>query len=387
VAFSGLTWDERWGARVAAGYAVAAAVAFLATVVRRRSRKGGRVLLAASVAVSVAGALIIPTLWLITAAPATSDVTVVARSGVLLLHHGSPYLPRAALAHGGWLAFDPYLPAMAVFGLPAAAGVPGDTRPFLVIATFGLLYATFRAMQVQRPVGWAAFAVSSPVMVYPLAMGITDPPVIALACLALALLGRGRLWPAAIAVGIACAMKYTAWPALAVVAAMVATREGWRTGLRFGLAVAGAAAALVAAFAPAALGDPGAIIANTVAYPLGLTSARSPAQSPLPGHLLATLGSAGHLAAIMLLALSGLATAVSLVAAPPPTPASAAVRIAIGLTALFALSPASRWGYAVYPVALCAWAAVDRFKRAEGWPFAAAGSWGLGPRTDSLRRP
>jgi hypothetical protein len=364
-----------------AGYAVAAVVALAGTVAGRRSVQVGRLLLAASVGVSVAGALIVPTLWLMATAPATSDVTVVARSGALLLHHGSPYLPRAALAHGGWLAYDPYLPAMAVLGLPAAAGIPGDTRPLLIAATFLMLYATFRAMRVRRPVGWAAFAVSSPVMVYPLAMGITDPPIIALTCLALALLGRrGHLWPAAIAVGIACAMKYTAWPALAVIVAMVAARDGWRTGLRFGLAAVAAAAALVAAFAPAALGDPAGIIQNTVAYPLGLTSARSPAQSPLPGHLLATLGAGGHLAAIALLALSGLATAASLMVAPPPTPASAAVRIAIGLTALFALSPATRWGYVVYPIALCAWAALQRSQRAEGWPFTAEGGWGLGSR-------
>jgi hypothetical protein len=160
-------------------------------------------------------------------------------------------------------------------------------------------------------------------------------------------------------------MKYTAWPALAVIAAMVAARAGWRAGLAFSLAATGVAAALVAAFAPAAIGDPATIFQNTVAYPLGLTSARSSARSPLPGHLLATLGPGGHLAAIAALALAGLATAVSLIVAPPATPASAAVRIALGLTALFALGPASRWGYFVYPIALCAWAALDRSQRSD----------------------
>ena len=366
VAFSGLSLDERWGIWVGIGYAVAAVVAFAGSVAARRSVHGGRLLLAASVGVSVAGVLIAPTMWLVTSEPATSDVTVVARSGTLLLHHGTPYLPLAALAHGGWLAYDPYLPVMAIFGLPAAIGVPGDTRPLLIVVTFLLLYATFRVMRMHRPAGWAAFAVSCPVMVYPLAMGITDPPIIALTCVALALLGRQRqLWPAAIVVGVACAMKYTAWPALAVIAVLVAGRAGWRAGLAFGAGAASVAAALVAAFAPAAIAAPDTIVQNTVAYPLGLTSARSSAQSALPGHLLATLGPGGHLAAIVLLALSGLATALSLVIAPPATPASAAVRIAIGLTALFALGPASRWGYLVYPIALCAWAALDWARRWE----------------------
>jgi 4-amino-4-deoxy-L-arabinose transferase-like glycosyltransferase len=64
-------------------------------------------------------------------------------------------------------------------------------------------------------------------MAFPLTMGITDPPVIALICLALALLARGRrpldrhAWRSdtvlsAVVLGVACAMKYTAWPALAI---------------------------------------------------------------------------------------------------------------------------------------------------------------------------
>src|SRR6202166_4445329 len=90
-------------------------------------------------------------------------------------------------------------------------------------------------------------------------------------------------------------------------------RGGVRSAARFTATVLAAAAALVAALAPAALRYPASILQNTVAYPLGLTSAKSPAQSPLPGHLLATLGSGGHLAALVLLAAAGLAIAASLV--------------------------------------------------------------------------
>jgi hypothetical protein len=151
-------------------------------------------------------------------------------------------------------------------------------------------------------------------------------------------------------------MKYTAWPALAIIAVMVVTRNGARSAVRFTAMVLAAAAALVAALAPAALRHPASILQNTVAYPLGLTSAKSPAQSPLPGHLLATLGSGGHLAALVLLAAAGLAIVASLVMSPPATPAAAARRIAIGLTALFLLSPATRFGYFIYPISLYAWA-------------------------------
>ena len=365
-AFSGPGLDHWWGIWAAGGYALAAVIA-----AARRAR-GGQV---AALAVAVAGALVAPLTWLATQEPSTPDVTVVARSGALLLHHGSPYLPLAQLAHGGWLAYNPYLPVMAVFGLPKALGLPGilgDPRPWLAAATFLLLYATFRitskarAAQLRAGSGQgaaitlAALALASPVMAFPLAMGITDPPVIALICLTLAMLTRGsygarRLWQAGLVLGVVCAMKYTAWPALAVLVVMVKARDGGRAAVRFGAVALGTAAALTAALAPAALPDPDALLRNTVAYPLGLTGATSPAQSPLPGHLLSTLGPAGHAAAIALLVLAGLALVLSLVFAAPAGPARAATRIALGLTALFALSPATRFGYFCYPLALCGW--------------------------------
>jgi hypothetical protein len=373
--FSGPGLDHYWGAWAAVGYAVAAAITVLASwrppgwQAPRWQALGARLAIAAS----LAGALAAPTLWLLTKEPTPPDVAVVARSGVLLLHHGTPYLPVAALSAGGWLAYNPYLPVMALFGLPGALGLPGKTWPWLIAATFLLLYATFlvtlapRAGGRRAALGHAAFWLACPVMAFPLTMGITDPPVIALTCLALALLARSARQPgagarrrdillAALALGVACAMKYTAWPALAIVVVMVAARSGARTAVRFTVMVLASAAALVAALAPAALRHPASILENTVAYPLGLTSAKSPAQSPLPGHLLATLGSGGHLAALVLLAAAGLAIAVSLVVAPPATPAAAARRIAVGLTALFLLSPATRFGYFIYPISLYAWA-------------------------------
>jgi Glycosyltransferase family 87 len=370
--FSGAGLDHWWGTWAAGGYAVAAAIALMA-----RERAWGSRL---AVAVAVAGALVGPALWLMTREPAPPDVAVVARSGVLLLHHGTPYLPLASLPAGGWLAYNPYLPVMALFGLPGALGVPGLTWPWLIAATFALLYATFlvtlgpRAGGRRRAaLGHASFWLCCPVMAFPLAMGITDPPVIALTCLALALLARSRRAPggrrdtvlAVLALGAACAMKYTAWPALAIVAVMVAARDGVRPAVRFAAGVLGTAAGLVAALAPAALRHPASLLENTVAYPLGLTAAKSPAQSPLPGHLLATLGPAGHAAALMLLAAAVLATVASLAVWPPATPAAAARRLASGLTALFLLSPATRFGYFIYPISLYGWAVLADLEEAR----------------------
>jgi hypothetical protein len=382
--FSGPGNDRSWGIWASFGYAAAAALA--AAWPSRRGRL-------AALAAGLAGALVAPLTGLATQAPPTPDVVVVTRSAALLLHHATPYLPSAQLAHGGWLAYNPYLPVMAIFGLPHAlglSGLAGDPRPWLAIATFLLLAAGFRAAAF-RPSAFraaafrapalraagrdrdgssghldrAGFAIASPVLAFPLAVGITDPPVLALTCLALALLAQPvpvrsvpRVWLAALTLGVACAMKYTAWPALVVLTAMIAARDGRRAAARFAAAAITAAAILTVVLAPAAVAAPAALIQNTVAFPLGLTHARTPAQSPLPGHLLASLGPAGHLTAIILLIAAGLAIAASLMTHPAADTAAAARRLALGLSLMFALSPATRFGYFAYPVGLYGWLAL-----------------------------
>jgi hypothetical protein len=388
--FSGPGNDRAWGIWAAVGYAAAAAVAAAWPAPRGR---------AAALGAALAGALATPLAWLAVTAPATPDVAVVTRAGALLAQHATPYLPLAALAHGGWLAYNPYLPVMALFGLPHAAGLPGlagDPRPWLAAATFAILAAAFVTAGLSRraALGLAAFATASPVLAFPLALGITDPPVIALTCLALALLtrpgparpattaaprpARTGLWAAALVLGTACAMKYTAWPALAVLAAMVAARDGVRAAARLTGAALATAAVLAVAVAPRAFASPGALAANTIAFPLGLTKARSPAQSPLPGHILATLGPAGHLAALALLITAGLALAASLVLRPPSDVPAAARRLALALALMFALSPATRFGYFAYPVALCGWIILGRICADSG------GNPELPERSDAL---
>jgi CBS domain containing-hemolysin-like protein len=160
---------------------------------------------------------------------------------------------------------------------------------------------------------------------------------------------------------------------------MIAARDGARAAVRFASVVLAAAAALIAALAPAALSQPASLLRNTVDYPLGLTGATSPAASPLPGHLLAALGSGGHLAALLLLAAAGIAIAASLVVAPPATPAAAARRVAIGLTALFLLAPATRFGYFIYPISLYAWAMLADRQGRSGRRHDDSGQWNIGP--------
>jgi hypothetical protein len=320
--------------------------------------------------VSLAGALAAPVTWLVTRVAPTPEVQVISRSAGLLLQHGTPYLPQGELAT--WLSYNPYLPVMAVFGMPKALGATGlfaDPRVWLTVVSIALIWAAFAVAAPHRHCDSCrhnvmlstVFFAASPVIAFPLAVGITDPPVIALMFLTLALIARpSGLFRAAAALGVACAMKATAWPAVPVLTAMLAARDGARSAWRFIGVTIGVAGLLAVALAPTALVDPYAFLQNTVLFPLGLSSHKTPAASPLPGHLLAMTGMAGHWAAVGLLVAAGLGFALSLIVRPPAGPRAAAWRLALGLTVMFTLAPATRWGYFVYPIGLVGWMFLSR---------------------------
>jgi hypothetical protein len=107
-----------------------------------------------------------------------------------------------------------------------------------------------------------------------------------------------------------------------------------------------------------------------VLFPLGLTRQKTPAASPLPGHLLAQTGHTGHLIAVGLLVLAGLGVTAWLILAPPKDVPSATWRLIIGLTLMFTLAPATRFGYYIYPAGLLVWLFVALAGRREGRPEA-----------------
>jgi Glycosyltransferase family 87 len=354
--------DRTWAIWAAVSYAVTTLILWLT----RRTRLP----LLVPLLVSLAGALAAPLTWLATRVAPTPEVQVLSRSALLLLQHGTPYLPQAQLT--GWLSYNPYLPVMALFGLPKALGATGliaDPRVWLTVVSVALLWLAFtvaaphrRCEDCRESVRLSTvFIAASPVIAFPLAVGITDPPVIALMFLTLALIARpSGLMRAAVALGVACAMKATAWPAVPVLGAMLSVRDAARTAWRFVGATTVVAVVLSAVIAPAAVTRPSAFLANTVLFPLGLTKYKTPAASPLPGHLLAMTGMAGHWAAVALVVAAGLAFAVSLIVRPPADTRAAVWRLALGLAVVFTLAPATRWGYFVYPIGLALWLLLTR---------------------------
>jgi hypothetical protein len=151
-------------------------------------------------------------------------------------------------------------------------------------------------------------------------------------------------------------------------AAMFAARDGARAAYRFLAAVVVTGLALIALLAPAVLfkrGAATALVQNSVLFPLGLTRYKTPAESLLPGHLLSSMGTAGHVISVGLLLAAGVAIAVSLVIRPPRDVPAAIWRLSIGLTLMFLLGPNVRFGYFIYPFGLIGWLALTRLGRPQ----------------------
>jgi 4-amino-4-deoxy-L-arabinose transferase-like glycosyltransferase len=341
-----------WGLIAACSY-IAAAMAVLVW----RSRGIDLALL-----LSVAGALVTPLFLNAADGQRQPEVAVIARSAGQLVHDHSPYQSVAwlATAHDP-NAYNPYLPVMALFGVPRAlfgSHVITDPRVWFGLAFVVIFWLALRMAGARNSVRWTVFIAASPVIAFELAVGGTDVPILALMCLGFALLWqRPRLVLAGVALGLASAAKATAWPAVIVAAVLIGMRDGKRPVLVF---LGSALAACAAIVAPVAILWPGALADNTILFPLGLADVRSAAASPLPGHVLADTGHVGHLVAVGLLVLAGTAIAVSLVVRPPRTVPAAVWRLIIGLTLMFLLAPATRFGYFIYPASLLLWLEVSQ---------------------------
>lgn len=108
-----LTPHRVWSVCAALGYGTAAILA-----ARDPRPWTGRALRAATV-----GAVLLPLALLIVLGGAQSEVGVVEHSGALLLHTGSPYPAHPTTLDD----YNPYLPGMALFGLPTPSRA---TRPW-----------------------------------------------------------------------------------------------------------------------------------------------------------------------------------------------------------------------------------------------------------------
>ncbi len=302
--------------------------------------------------------------WLITpfSWAAQPEVWVIERSADLLLHHGTPYVDVTALGRAPVVNdYTPYGPVMAVFGLPRAlfGGTPltdalTDARWMFALAATACVLGSLKLLKWPKvPVGAAQLALACPLTALTWAVAGPDLAIVGLLVLSCALAATGRVAWSGLVLALVVSAKLIVAPAAAVLAVLVLVRRGngpdWAALARFAAALVATTAAL---HLPVYLVDPAAFVEHVFRFPLGMGVVRSPAASPLPGHLIAETGPVGQVAAFVLVGAAAVAMIGWLVRRPPANGSAALLRIAVGLGALILLTPATRYGYLVYPLVL-----------------------------------
>lgn len=274
---SDLPNQRLWGTVAAPAYALAGLLCL--TLPRRFAAR-------AAAGVALLGAVLVPLALLALEGRHQSEVMVVERSAHLLLTTGSPYLPHPVVVTD----YNPYLPAMTLFGMPRAlvgsgnpvAQVAGDARIWFALTFLACLLASWRLLRPSRdralllPLG---VLTASPLIALALVVGGVDLPLIGVCCLAMALAERDRTIGAGLVLALACTLKWTAWPALPVAVLLLWRLYGRRPAARAGLTALGAGLAVIG---PSALARADALREQVVRFPLGLTAIQTPAGSRCP---------------------------------------------------------------------------------------------------------
>lgn len=293
---------------------------------------------------------------------AQAEVVVIERCGDRVLHGHDCYLTHPTTAGSSVSsashaldanAFVPYLPGMALFGLPNGLPLPTVLRDARVwMSTFTVAVLAFgawlaRLAPAQR---WRLLllVVVLPAGALPMVTGGDDLPVIALLATGL-LLVETKPRTAGIALGLATAFKLTAWPIVALLLLVRDPTVNRRRLIPPIVAIGGGLNLLGAAI------NLRAFITNDIRFPLGLTSVRSPAQSPLLGQALVQLAPSEHRLIVVGLVAIGLASTALLIRAAWPLTVDRAILVA-ALVLLLAtvLAPQTRFGYLLYPFDLLA---------------------------------
>ncbi len=380
--FSGIALYRVWGEMAAGPYLAAAAVATVFALRRRRradAADGAGTPRRTGVRLALIGFLLLTA----TLAPLALEVSlrgdgsaaqheqpevlVIEQAGARVAHGQDPY--HAVVEHGRvvsavpgeptYESFFPYLPLMAVFGLPASAKHPiglSDARVLFSVVT--LLVVAVALLLCRGPregkLRTLQFLAILPTAALPLATGGDDMPVVAFLLLAMVLAQRRRPGWSGLVLGVVSAMKFTAWPLAALALFAARDRNGRRAPGRMAL---GMAVVVVPAVVPFVLQNPHAFVANVFLFPIGLAGVASPAASPLPGHLLVSAFPSLHrVLPLTVAAVGGVVLVRHLFRHPPTTAAEASTLAAWIMLVAIVFAPATRVGYLLYPIDFFVWA-------------------------------
>src|ERR1039458_1178781 len=291
----GAQWQ--WGYLAFGPYALCAFIAFALRRVRFRRLSMVRIALLVLVLLgSVAIPLGLEARWRV----AQPEIGVIQRAGQNLSKdrnlypsydkHGKLIDPIAGIP--AYESFFPYFPLMGIFGLPSAEThkSKGLTDPRIAMSLLTLLASALALgllrSSTKKKIRVAQFLLALPTGALFLSTGGDDMPILALTLLGVVALQRRQNNFAGISLGLAAAMKLTAWP-MAVGALLVARDRNGRSAWK--RIAAWVTAIVVVTVTPFAIRAPWAFMSNVFAFPLGLTSVTSPAASALPGHIFTTL--------------------------------------------------------------------------------------------------
>ena len=363
--------ESRWGLLAAPGYVCAALVA---VVISRRVVSRPQLLRAILTGVVIVLTLLMPLAVEAqlrhmhpTGNFAQPEVMVIERAGQLVDNGTTPY---QSYWHDGTLvhrvpsipayeSFFPYLPLMAVFGVPAAIGQHGtpltDARVAMTITTMLCLAGGLWLLRLpaRRSLRLVQMMLALPSGALFLATGGDDLPILGLMFLGVAFMVRRRHLSAACTIAVAAAMKFTVWP-LALGALLVNRDASGR--LKWGQTLFIIASVVVLTTGPVFAAGQNAFVANVVLFPAGLAHVASPATSDFPGHLLSVLwpplGRALQLAVV--------ASAVLFVRYIhrhwPLDAARMLSLLAVASALIIGSATATRFGYVIYPINFWLWA-------------------------------
>jgi hypothetical protein len=296
------------------------------------------------------------------------EVVTVEVGGQELVHGQDPYHPLVRLPHAvryhapgepDYAGFLPYLPLMAVAGIPSEIWPNNglsDARIFFCLTTLVVAAVALYLCRAdgRRKIRALQALIILPLASLPLATGGDDIPVVAFLLLAMVLAQRRRPFASGVVFGIASAMKFTAWP-LAVLALFAARgRHGERRPFSM---LAGMVVVAVPTIFPFALRGPFALIDDVVLFPLGLSAIPTTAASALPGHVLVSefpsLSRALPLSVGIVLTVL---LARHLYRHTPRTATEVCMIAGVVMAALILLAPDPRVGYLLYPINFFVWA-------------------------------
>jgi hypothetical protein len=357
----------QWGYLTVGPYAFAALLAF---VLARRVVKREHLARLALLVVVMFGAVFIPLGLEAHWRHAQPEVGVISRAGQLLSKGKDPY--RSYDRHGhvvneikGLPAFEsffPYFPLMGIFGLPSAATHESkgltDAR---IVMTLMTLITSAIALRLLRLTKDQKLRVAQVLIVLPtgalfLSTGGDDMPILALSLLGVAALQRRQSNLAGISLGLAAALKLTAWPLAAGALLVARNEEGRSTWKRV---LTWMAAIVVVTTVPFVFRAPAAFMSNVFAFPLGLAGVASPAASALPGHLLTNwMPVLGHVLAPVAFLVGGYFAAKYMRHRWPLTLSQLLALLSVVFAVAMCVATATRIGYLIYPLNFALWSSM-----------------------------